>query len=222
MTLRVSRMPRFNPPAPGVSGAVIRTSVQVLSQGQTAEIVLDYMATAAGPVSIATVLAFLAGFKANCETAIRGVLSISTTVISRYLGAEVSQGLVPSQVLAPTAPMGTVAGGQLPGPDAVVVTKSSTLKGQHGKGRYYGPFVPLSFQDATDPNTISAAGAAAYGALNIALLLPVVAGAFTFAMAVTTRPVAPLTLVSKGIPVSTLVTEGTLGTIRRRREGRGI
>jgi hypothetical protein len=215
-------MPRFNPAAPGVTGGVIRTTVQVLSQGQTGEVVLDYMASAAGPISIANVTAFLAQFKANCETAIRGVLSISTTVISRYLGAEVAQGLIPTQTLAPTAPMGSVAGGQLPGTDAVVVTKSSTLKGQHGRGRLYGPFPPLTFQDGTDPNQISAAGAAAYGTLNAALLTPIVAGAFTFALCIATRPIAPLTLVAQAIPVTALTTEGTLGTVRRRREGRGI
>lgn len=215
-------MPRFNPAAPVVTGPVIRLSIQVTLQAQVYECILDYMATAPLAVSPATLGGFLAAWRVANEANWQGVMSSQAT-ISTYIAAEVANGNTPSFVVTGVGKIGQVLLPPLPGTVAVVVSKTSTLKGQHGRGRFYGMAIPTSFTSpATEPNTLNAAGLAAYLTLTNGLNVAVIGGGGTWNLAISTRPIAPLTLVLNAIPVLSLVTQSILGNVRRRREGRGI
>lgn len=117
---------------------------------------------------------------------------------------------------------GTIAGNPLPSTVAATIAKSTATKGQHGRGRNYMPGVPQSFiTAATDPDRINAVGLVAYNAFVTALLNTALAdGATNCNLAIYTR-VAAGQPVTKGQLVTTCVMRSLLGTIRRRRVGRG-
>jgi hypothetical protein len=189
--------------------------------GQKFQNILDYMA--AGPVALSQTIvnAFIAAWQANAEALLKNTLATDVT-ISRYTAADVVIGTTPT-VIKLVSVAGGVAGNSLPGPVASVTTKYTALKGQHGRGRYYGGSVPISFcTPAVDPNTLNAGALAAYVNYNLGLLAPLAAGGVNWALAVSLRPAPPLTLVTNAALVTILQTEQPLGTVRRRREGRGI
>jgi hypothetical protein len=215
-------MPRFNPPAPAVTGPVIRLAVQSVMDGQLYECLLDYMATA--PLAVTPVIlgAFIASWRATNE-ANWLASQAAQAVLQNYVAAEVAFGVVPSTaVLGLNAP-GTVVVPPLPGTVAVVVTKGSILKGQHGRGRLFRYGIPGSFvTPLADPNLVNAVGLAAYATTNADLVVPLTAGGAVWQLAISTRPIAPLSLVATAIPVSSLTTVAVFATVRRRRFGRGI
>lgn len=215
-------MPRNNPAAPGNTGPIARLSVQVVLQSQVYECVLDYMSVAPTPVNLSVLAGFLAAWRVANEANWQGILS-SQAVIQVYTVQEVAIGTTPSLIVTGVNKTGGVLVPPLPGTVAAVATKLSSLKGQHGRGRNYFMAVPNSFTSpAVEPNTLNAAGLAAYAALTTSLLLPVTGGGATWNLSVSTRPIAPITLVTNAIPVVTFTTQPILANVRRRREGRGI
>lgn len=214
-------MPRNNPLPPPVTGAVVRVTVQLSSFAQVYEWTFDYMASTNVIVSAANVLGLLQAFRTDCEIAITTALS-AHVAIGNYIGAEMAQGSVPTQVLPPVNGTGTGSGIDLPGTVAVVVTKVSSLKGQHGRGRYYFGPVQEAYGSNADPNQLGINGVASVNGINSKLLLPKVVGQLQFSMCISTRPIAPTLLVKNAVPVTALNTNLIFGNVRRRREGRGI
>jgi hypothetical protein len=106
---------------------------------------------------------------------------------------------------------------------AAVFQKKTALKGQHGRGRTSMPAIPNTFTTpATDPNIINATGLTAYLALANQLITPVAAGGNTWSLIVSTAPIPPVTLTTRGSIVTLITIDPTLGTIKRRKPGRGI
>jgi len=213
---------RNNPAPPVVSGPILRLTVETTDPiGQRFQNILDYMAAGPVPLSQTIVNAFIAGWQANAEAALKATLASDTT-ISRYTAADVVIGTTPT-VIKLVSVAGTAAGHSLSGPVAAVITKYTALKGQHGRGRMYAGGVPDSFvTPAVDPNVLNAAALAAYVTLETGLLAPLAAGGVNWALCVSLRPIPPQTLVTNAALVTILQTEQPLGTVRRRREGRGI
>lgn len=215
-------MPRNNPAAPVATGPIARLSVQVVLQNQIYECVLDYMSVAPTPVNLSVLGGFLAAWRVANEANWQGILS-AQAVIQTYIVAEVQVGTTPSFVMTGVNKTGSILQPPLPGTVAAVATKLSSLKGQHGRGRSYFMAIPTTFTSpATEPNTLNAAGLAAYATLTSSLVLPVTGGGATWNLSVSTRPIAPITVVTNAIPVTTFTTQTILGNVRRRREGRGI
>lgn len=215
-------MPRGNPAAPAVTGPIIRLTVQVTSSGQTYEVILDYMGATSIPVTLATQIAFLSNWRSQCEAAWQAVLPASVS-ITGYLVAEVAAGLTPSYSPGAVSKVGAIVGQPLPGTVAAVLSKTSSLKGQHGRGRSYLMCVSPSFTTpATDPNLLNATGIAAYQNLATQLLVAVAASGVNFSLCISTRPIAPITAVTQAIPVAAMFPQTVMGNVRRRREGRGI
>jgi hypothetical protein len=217
-------MPRFNPHQPAVPAntPVIRVTPQLSFDSQLYEVSLDYLCAAAIAVNQAALQAFLTAWRAACEVALLGTQSTDTSLV-RYYTAEVAIGVAPTLVTPVAATAGTVASHPLPGPDAAIITKYTNVKGQHGRGRMYMPSVPLSFTTpGTNPNVINATGIAAYGAWISAIVPAVVAVGANWTLSVSERPLSPSTLVSYCGNSSNLTLQAILGTVRRRREGRGI
>jgi len=212
-------MPRNNPFPQIPTGAIFRLTFTVKDNAQLYESVVDYMANGPGGVSLATQIAFLTQWRANCEAALQAVLSAEAAIV-QYSVAEVFLGLLPTFV-ATVNVAGTVAGTALPGTVAALISKTSNLKGQHGRGRQYLMSVPLSFQSVADANNLTNAAVAIYVTLATAELAAIPVGGLTFAMAICTRPVAPNTIVPFAEPVNGMTVRQLLATVRRRREGRG-
>jgi len=215
-------MARNNPNVPLCTGPVIRLTVEMTNPvGQRFQIILDYMAATPIGVTQTVMTAFLTGWQTNCQTALRAVLGADVT-ITRYMTAEIETGTCPT-VVTNVSFAGTEASDSLPGTVAAVTTKYSAWKGQHGRGRIYYGGVPITFTDPTvDPNRLLGAAVTAYAAVNTALLLAVVAGGVNWNLSITTRPAPPAVLVARGTNVTILTVQQPLGTVRRRREGRGI
>jgi hypothetical protein len=214
---------RVNAPLLPITGPVFRLTVNLKApNGQIYQNIHDYMGGTFAGVNTAVVQAFLTAWIANCQ--VKYALCFGTDVsITGYTVAVVNVSDVPTLVQLTGGVPGTEASLSIAGTVAAVMTKYSSIKGQHGRGRvYFGP-VPATFvTPATDPNAINAHGFSQYNTLGNALLLPVAAGLMTFSWAITTRPALPVTVVSLGVPVTSQLATSTMGNVRRRREGRGI
>lgn len=213
-------MPRTNPPVPIVTGPVIRNTVGVLFLGQQFVVVCDYMGATPIGVNTGTLTQFLTNWIIACETQWKGTLSPDAS-INKYLVSEVAVGTTPTLVAPQVGKIGTVAGTSENSILAAVATKYTAVKGQHGRGRFYFGPIPISFTSPAEPDILNAGAITAYNALNTALLLPIVAGGINFNLVVSTRPIAPLTLIGRAGTVASIVQTVLLGTVRRRREGRG-
>ena len=212
---------RVNPALPAVTGPVLRLTVTITNEAQLYENILDYMAAAPIGVTLAVQTTFLTNWIAANQASYAGTLGVDSS-ITRYTVAEVKDGVAPTLVSNTGGVIGTVAGDSYPGTVAAVITKYSAFKGQHGRGRIYRGPVPLSFlTPGTDSNHLNAAAIAAYLTSNNALLGVIVSAGVNWNLSITTRPLPPMVLVSKGTMVTGLTTTTNTGTVRRRRYGRG-
>jgi hypothetical protein len=181
----------------------------------------DYLPDANVGVSIPVLAAFASAWLTNMQISLLGVMSEDATLADLVV-SEVALGTTPSVVSVVNLPA-TVAVHGYPTTVAACVSKHTALKGQHGRGRCYVPAVPLTFvTPATEPDTINNTGSVAYGLFASSLLTTVPAGGTSWRLAVATRPVPPVTLVTNAERVIALTLDLLLATVRRRREGRGI
>lgn len=117
---------------------------------------------------------------------------------------------------------GTAAGQAEPSTTASILSKYTTTKGQHGRGRNYFPNVPTAFiSPVLDPDRLNAAALVAYGTFITSLTGVGTTDAGNVAnLCIYTRTArgAPVTLAAL---VTVVVMRQLLGNIRRRRIGRG-
>ena len=215
-------MPRVSPPAPAIVGDVYRFTVVSVTNAQTCYTTHDYMSATIGGASFALLQLLTNAFSTAVLTAYAAVLTPQTTIIG-VIGQVVSNSTIAKFFLSDPTP-GTVVVGSLPGEVAAIINKVSDLKGAHGHGRFSMPAVPLTFVLPTvDPNRLLAAALILYGDLCTALFqtFPLAATPAVVAV-VSTRPVAPATVVSKAQTLNAMQPNTLLGTVRRRKEGRGI
>jgi len=217
-------MPRQNPDAPAVpvGTPLFRVVTTVTANQQLYEVVLDYLASAPIAANLAAQTAFLTAWRTNVQVPWLATLP-STVSITQFQVQEVAAGVIPTYQVAGLALAGTVVQPPLNGMLAAVLTKFTALKGQHGRGRaYVGPLPATFITPATDPNLLNAAGIAAFTTLGAAIQQAVVAAGVNWNLVVSTRPVAPIFTVQRVAGVSSMVPVATVGTVRRRKEGRGI
>jgi len=216
---------RFNPPAPVISDFILRLTVESLCQGQTCETVLDYRSTVVPPPTVGDMNAFLATWLGQNIALYLACLS-PRSAVTKVTAADISSGITPTQTDITGNGPGTAGVNNLPLEMSARVTKGSSLKGAHGRGAIQMPAVPDAFTTpAVDPNTLNAAGLAAYLAFTTSLLLGisvVVPVPCNYALIIASRPVPPATLTTRGALVTSLLTRPVLSTTRRRQPGRGI
>jgi hypothetical protein len=215
-------MSRFNPPTLPVTTNILRVTVQSTVQGQIFNFLFDYVSTTLISLTPAAIVSFLNNWSTAFMADLRACLSSSQT-IQNLTGADLNPGTTPTQFTVENL-AGTAAATTLPIFVSAIITKQSSIKGQHGRGRNYIGSVPTTFTDpGTEPDLLNATALSAYRALNTALLgTPVTAGGTNWTWCITTRPVAPSHLVTHYAPVATVAIDNFLGTTRRRKEGRGI
>jgi len=118
-----------------------------------------------------------------------------------------------------TGVVGTGGGGHQPTEIATTITRQSAIKGQHGRGRLGLPAVPL----AAVINSTLAVGAYRTGltSLTAQMLLTLSDGVNTWTPVITQRSTASPKLVIGASPVIGSTFDLVVGTIRRRKIGRG-
>lgn len=217
-------MARFNPSAQVVTSAVVRLVMEVDTNSTKQQVVLDYNWSVAGTTPTpADLAAFVTAWETAHQTLFLACLS-PLTELSQVSAAEIHYGITPTLVL-PYAPatVGTAGATNLPLSMAAVLQKKSALKGQHGRGRVSMPAVPNTFTTpAVDANVLNATGIAAYLALATQLVLPVVAGGNNWTMGISTRPTPPVVLVDRFVACNAMTVNVVLGSLDRRKPGRGI
>lgn len=219
------RFRRNNPQLPTATGAVYQLVTSGLIDGQRWVIDLGLMANSLTQTSISE-QNIAASWLANAAyTDLKNIIASDVTIDTIKVVCVSVTNRQP-YVTTPGAAggAGTVVGGHYNSELAGIISKYTPTKGQHGRGRNYYPGVPISFVTTgagADCNHLNNTGATPYAALASALAAMSLAdGANTAALAVYTRP-------GKGLPVtqaqvcSRVVAQTLLGTVRRRRIGRG-
>lgn len=112
--------------------------------------------------------------------------------------------------------------GHLPTTVAAVINRQTSIRGQSGRGRIYVPAVPLPYVTSPNESTLNAAGVTALTNLANAMLVSVIGANRTYQTALVSR--RGTTPQSVTWPTALLIATNArplLGTIRRRRIGRG-
>jgi len=216
-------MARNNPPAPVVTSPQLKLAIETVADGVRCQSVLSYNGQGNPYPTLTDLQDFIAAWEAANEAQYLACLPPDAELV-RYTCAEVGLGTCPTAVvlISPAEP-GTAGATHLPLEMAAVQTLRSNLKGQHGRGRLSMPAVPNTFTTpATDPNILNATGHTAYAALLAALLANIATALGTWVWTIHTRPSPPSVLVNSAANVVSATTNDVLGTVRRRRPGRGI
>lgn len=217
-------MGRFNPPAGATTKAIARVTVGTKTAGSICLTTFDYQWNTVGTSPSLGDLNNLADdWHTAFDTDFLACLSPQTELYSTQV-AELHYGTSPTYARLETpGTVGTAGATALNLELGVTMTRYGPLKGQHGRGRITMPAIPNTFvTPATDANVINSTGLAAYNTLATALVSPLVRGGSTWTPFISTRPVAPSTLVDFGVQVSNYVVRAIMGTARTRKEGRGI
>jgi len=215
-------MPRNNPPAPPVTGPVFRLAVHTRQAGTTAITTHDYMlGTFPGSIREA-MIAFVAAFADNVLDPYSECLTPESEINKLVCHCITSE--VIANVESTTFRAGVAIGEPLPNQVAAVCIKRSPLKGQHGRGRFSMPFVPLGFVGAGAKTS----ELKPFGFVKYQVLCEVLQGQFTAggslvaSPVVSTRPPAPGGIVLDAAPTSAQFPTVILGSARSRKPGRGI
>jgi hypothetical protein len=114
---------------------------------------------------------------------------------------------------------GTGPANHEPNQCAVVISRYTNVKGQHGRGRIYLPAIPTSW--VTGSTITLAGGITAYNAFAVDLGTGITISAIAYAASVVQRaPTSPRGLVGVG-SISSTSARLIVATVRRRRLGRG-
>lgn len=212
-----------NPAATPVASNVVRLVVDIVTQSQRQQIVFDHLGNLTVPMSAADLTAFITAWDASCKVALLACLSPDSSLLSRT-ASEIHFGVTPTIVI-PDAPatIGTAGVSNLPLEMAALMKKSTSLKGRHGLGRTYMPAIPNTFTTpGSDPNILNGTGTTAYTSLCSSLMSVYVVGAQSLSLCVATRPIPPASVIGFAVACIGMLPQSVLGTVRRRRPGRGI
>jgi hypothetical protein len=196
--------------------------VQTKTDNQLSENTFGYLSTAPGGVTQIGLNQLAQNWAFVLQALYMDCLTVRTT-ITNILAALVSANDVPTGSFQPfLGIVGTAAGNPLPGEMAAIINRGTTTKGQHGRGRFSMPNVPAGFTSpGLDANILNGAGIVKYNAFMAQLPNVLIGGGLTWLHSLLTRPLLPATIVSRGSVVSSLTLNPLLGTVRRRKEGRG-
>lgn len=212
-------MPRNNPPLPLLTTPAYRVVVQFLCDNQVCIITQDYIMQTQGQSSLSE-YNIANAFKTAVQSSLQSVLD-STSSITSYKVACLSVPARMPYILA-SGVAGNVSNTHIPLEMAVIVTKQTLTKGQHGRGRMYFPGVPSTFvSPLVDPNRINLTGSTAYQAVASAMTSASIVDSGNQALPAVTQRVHGGAAVVNGQTVASFVVRALLGTVRRRRIGRG-
>jgi hypothetical protein len=217
------RFHRINVPLPSLVGATaFELQVTGFIDNQIWIFGMQYIWTGGAVPNANAELNLGNNWATNCVTSLRGIIAsdvqinqvkVSCLTIPARLPVYTSGGGLPA--------FGSVAGNHIPSEMAGIVSRYTNFKGQHGRGRFYVPGVPISFvTPAGDANRINALGVSAYSVFVANIVTPISDGTNNYSLAVIqrTRGGAAAT---NGAAATQAFGRSLLGTVRRRRVGRG-
>ena len=215
--------------APLLMASVARVTLNTTTNGQSCQNTFDYlMGTGATNPSVADLQDLGAAWCTTMLAALKAIFSPLTNLIGVTV-QEMHYLTTPSQlVLFSGSPVaGTAGATNLDLQLQVTASRESGLKGKHGRGRVQLPAVPNTFvTPATDVNVINSTGISAYGPLLTLFNSGLAAGIYLWYPYLTQKyqagDPAPVGSVNFGTAITSYILRLTIGTQRRRREGRGI
>lgn len=228
MSRALRRFHRINPSLPSLTGGIaMRIQPMGHIDNQIWLMTFDYISFTTGTPNSNAESNLANAWITNCGTAMRGCMAADVafdTIKVTCLNLNTRQPFFAGSLAG--MGNGTVAGTHIPSEMAMVLSKYTAFKGQHGRGRAYIPGCPSTFvTPGTDANRINATGQTAVNAFGVALLNTVSDGTNTYTIGVTQRTTsgAPTQFgaVLKSAATGGLVIQTLLGTARRRRIGRG-
>jgi hypothetical protein len=214
------RFHRTNPPLPlvGAGNGVVQYVVQGVIEGQMTLSTFMYSAAVPNPTA-----AQLAQLLTNISTAIfpavKGMSSADWTVVRELLKVVHRNDLATVTSTVHNGNPGGRPAGHAPTEVAGIMLRQTAVKGQHGRGRVSFPAVSLT--DVSSSSWISAGIALAITVMGTAGLTTASDGTNTWTPCVGQRSnVAPHLIVGFA-PIQAWTANVLLGTIRRRKIGRG-
>lgn len=222
MSKAVPRFKRISPPLPALTGAVYLITVSGTIDTQRWYCNFGYQASSFVQVA-ASESNLNASWITACLAALKACLSndaIVDTVKVACVSSPTRAPFVQQGGGLPVAGTGGVS--HYPTPVAGIIAKYTATRGQHGRGRNYLPAVPIGFvTPASNADQLNASGQTAYNAFATALDVAIAdTGGVTADVCVYTRVAKGLSVLNAE-DVLQLVVRPLLGTIRRRRVGRG-
>lgn len=215
------RFKRVSPPLPLVGGTngVVMFTFKGSIEGQFTINTFYYSAAVPAPTQ-AQLTTLSNNILTNLTTTYKAMLSADWTGNSSILTVvhrNDIMGIVGFSILG--AP-GTGPALHEPTTVAGLILRRSGVKGQHGRGRVSIPAVPTGWVTASSITV--AAGLTAYSNFEVQMQLTASDGANTWTPCIAQRATTSPRLVIGFSPVLAVVTNPLLGTIRRRRLGRGV
>jgi hypothetical protein len=187
-------------------------------EGQLTVNNLYYQATAAN-ITAVDLGNFLVTWRANEQFTWRSAIS-SDWFLNQYRVTCLTQPLLATLVMPVTPSLqGAGPANHLPTTNAIVLSKVTNLRGQHGRGRIYMPAIPTTWVALSV--LVDAGGIQQYQNLAVGLTTDVAVGALTWHPVVPSfSKLTPRTLIGASTVVNTIV-RTIVGTVRRRRLGKG-
>lgn len=213
------RYRRFN--APGIAigtNSTVEYIIKGTAEGQTVISGFSYYVALQfpSPTQLSNALTSISGI---LKTAYLNCICIDYAMVSETLivtSSNTTQGVVST---ANAGALGARPTPHLPLTNAIIINKASVLKGQHGRGRLSLPCV--SEGDTLNSYVSLAAEKNALAILALAMLTQGTDGANAYVPCITTRsPVTPR-LVTNYVLMTAARVNFLLGTIRKRKIGRG-
>lgn len=217
------RFHRINAQLPALAVNAVRATFNYLIDNQLALWVLDYIGSSLAYSGTGFELAMATSLAGALGTTLRAMLSADCFFTSVKVQSLTTPSRMPGIFTVATANQpGTVAGNHIPSEMSAICYKVTGTKGQHGRGRLMLPGIPSSFlTPGTDCNRLNAAGSAAAQNFDTAVVGTTYAdGGNTYAPGLTQRTLHGAAT-AFGALLTGLGTRLLLGTVRRRRIGRG-
>lgn len=213
------RYKRINPSGTSVSGlTAVEYLIYGLIEGQLTINVFYYVANST-VLTNTNLVAALTAMSTNTFAKYKACISVDWTCTKEVLNV-VS---INTQLGVVSTANAGAAGGRttphLPTENAIILIKRSTLKGQHGRGRISLPAVAAA--DVTGSTITVAAELTALGLLATAMASTLTDGVNQYTPAVAQRSTASPKLVTFYSAITSVTVNPVIGTIRRRRLGRG-
>lgn len=213
------RFRRVNAPLPGTIGnAVVQYRLLGLQENQITICTFNYQ----GPVPAPTntqLTALLTSISGNLLSPFLACVSSDWTVDFEELNVVTTNTINGVFSTAHTGTSGSRGTPALNTEMAVVVLRECVVKGQHGRGRVSLPGVAAA--DVTRSRITAAALTTAINALQTAMLLTASDGANVWTPCMAQRATTSPRLVIGASPLTGVSHDSLLGTVRRRKIGRG-
>lgn len=220
MSRATPRFRRPNPPMPALTQNMFQVNVLLSVQGQTAINTFYYgdgqaVGVGVNPTGLAiAMLALLPLYQP--------IMGTDCTVVGVTVRCLNNPSAISVTRLLPTPLPGTVASTSLGTMYAATILRQTVVRGQAGRGRVTSPGVPFTFANVPATTLMPAAGTAYVNWCNLFLMTSVMSGGVTYVPYLYSRGLRTQTpKVPGAAPLLSFLVKALIGTVRRRKIGRG-